>query len=75
MMGPEGVDEFLDQKEVSHKKSVENFPHLENDDSNVIWEDVSSNRQRGTRDMNRVEKMHIVIGNHIKPIRTAMKKQ
>jgi len=40
-----------DYKEISHIKSVHNFPEYKNDPNNVIFEDKDENRSRSSEDM------------------------
>ena len=46
---PEILEEWLDLMDISHIKSVNAFPELKDDPSNVIWEPLSENRSRGAR--------------------------
>ena len=46
---PDILKEWLDLMDISHIKSVNAFPELKDDPSNVIWEPLSENRSRGAR--------------------------
>ena len=50
--GENTVDQFLQGKDASHIRSVENAPHLVTDTGNILWENASINRARGNADMN-----------------------
>ena len=52
---PDAFETFLGMVDVSHIKSVSEFPHLANDPNNVIWELISTNRARGAETMTGVE--------------------
>ena len=49
--GEEAVKEFLGKYELSHIKSVRDFPELADKLDNVIWEDGRLNRRRGPNTM------------------------
>ena len=49
--GENTVDQFLQGKDASHIRSVENAPHLATDAGNILWESSSINRARGSADM------------------------
>ena len=49
--GEEAVKEFLGKYELSHIKSIRDFPELADKLDNVIWEDGGLNRRRGANTM------------------------
>lgn len=59
--GPEAVEKFLDGKDASHVRSVNNAPELARVDSNIRWEDAAANRARGAEDMSRFHQMNITL--------------
>ena len=46
---PDILEKWLDLMDISHIKSVNAFPVIKDDPSNVIWEPLSENRSRGAR--------------------------
>ena len=51
----EEVNDWLDQKDISHKQPVSTHPELVNDPDNWVWEDSSVNRARGDEPMTELE--------------------
>ena len=49
--GEGSVSQFLQNKDASHIHSVENAPHLATETGNILWENSSINRARGSADM------------------------
>jgi hypothetical protein len=52
---PEQFETFLNIMDVSHIKSVSEYPDLADDPSNVVWETASTNRARGADAMSGAE--------------------
>ena len=46
---PNILEQWLDLMDISHLKSVSEFPDLKDDPSNVIWEPLGANRSRGAK--------------------------
>ena len=59
------VNEWLDIKDVSHKKPVSLYPDLANDPDNIMWEDSDTNRQRGAREMTELEVLSAELDNEL----------
>lgn len=49
--GEDAVSQFLQGKDASHIRSVENAPHLATETGNILWENSSINRARSSTDM------------------------
>ena len=59
------VNDWLDQKQVSHEMPVSTHPHLENDPDNWNWEDPDTNMRRGNTPMTQAEIASTKLDNEI----------
>ena len=48
--GENTVNQFLQSKDVSHIRCIENDPHLATEIGNILWENSSINRPRSSTD-------------------------
>ena len=54
-LGEDAVQRWLEGKDASHIRSVQNSPEMMNVNDNFVWEDVSINRARGAENMTGTE--------------------
>jgi hypothetical protein len=59
------VNDWLDQKDVSHIQPVSTHPHLQSDPDNIIWEDSSVNRARGADSMSELDVLSAQLDNQL----------
>ena len=72
-LNAESVANFLRKRDLSHKESVKNAPALKDDITNVVFEQVRSNRARGARDMTRWELVRVRLDNFAEGVVEASK--
>ena len=54
-LGEDAIRKFAEDKDASHKISVQNAPELAKSNDNIVWENSSINRARGSEDMTGME--------------------